>query len=439
MLTPFLRAVVLTVALHTISGCGADSPEVIVPTPPVVASVSIVPQSATIQIDSTFQLRADVQGSDGKPLPATGLAWASSDSSVAAVDGSGLVRARRSGAVTISASTGGKSATASVTVPPRPTTVALLAVNGIAVGGIDTIRVQDSLSIRTRVTTDGTAGGGEVVLVRVVQSGGEEILASVPLAAGGTQEAVLRSVSAPSGKARLLVRVRTGTGTAESGAVPVALSRPSYVVNIITINGIAVDTTTRAAVNDTFRVRVRVTIPDGGREAQQIFLEEDSRGYEAGVGGMSHVFVPGTTTDTVFTGYVVRAGSYRVRARLTVAATGNSVNGPRYPVVVSQSDVTPPVVTVVAPLDGSTVRSARASVTWDASDERGLFTYQILHPDRNCSVTSFRFPPASIGPTTKRTTMQTCDLVPGANRIVIVDFDLAGNKTEVPLTLHYVP
>ncbi|HET7297058.1 MAG TPA: Ig-like domain-containing protein, partial [Gemmatimonadales bacterium] len=82
-----------------------------------VATVSVSPSSASVQVGQTQQLTATPKDANGNPLTGRTITWQSSDNTIAAVNGSGLVTGVAAGGpVTITATSEGKSGTASVTV-----------------------------------------------------------------------------------------------------------------------------------------------------------------------------------------------------------------------------------------------------------------------------------------------------------------------------------
>ncbi|HEX6052448.1 MAG TPA: Ig-like domain-containing protein [Gemmatimonadaceae bacterium] len=86
--------------------------------PNKVKSISVSPSSATREVGQTVQLTATAN----PPSSATTFAWGSSNNGVASVGSTGLVTAVSAGTATITASAGGKTgrATVTVTAPPPP-------------------------------------------------------------------------------------------------------------------------------------------------------------------------------------------------------------------------------------------------------------------------------------------------------------------------------
>jgi uncharacterized protein YjdB len=82
-----------------------------------VASVSLSPASAIIQVGQTVQLTATPLDANGVPLTGRPITWASSAPAVAPVGG-GLVSGIATGLATITATSGGASGSAAITVNP---------------------------------------------------------------------------------------------------------------------------------------------------------------------------------------------------------------------------------------------------------------------------------------------------------------------------------
>ena len=85
-----------------------------------VASVTVSPSSANVAITGTVQLTATPKDANGNPLTSRAISWSSSDNTIATVNSSGLVTGVAAGTVTITATSEGKSGTASITVAGAP-------------------------------------------------------------------------------------------------------------------------------------------------------------------------------------------------------------------------------------------------------------------------------------------------------------------------------
>jgi uncharacterized protein YjdB len=95
------------------------------PPPPVpVASVSVTPASATLQIGATLQLQVSAFDANNNPLTGRVVTSSSADPGIASVSSVGLVTAVSAGTTQITVTSEGKSAVATITVsaaPPPPT------------------------------------------------------------------------------------------------------------------------------------------------------------------------------------------------------------------------------------------------------------------------------------------------------------------------------
>jgi len=99
---------------------GEGSLSVIAPPPVPVASVTVSPATATVQIGQTQQLTATLRDASNNVLTGRSVAWTSSNTAVATTSASGLVSAHAAGSATITATSGSASGTASITVPGTP-------------------------------------------------------------------------------------------------------------------------------------------------------------------------------------------------------------------------------------------------------------------------------------------------------------------------------
>src|SRR5437016_2553082 len=98
------------------SGVSAWTP----PAPAPVASVAVAPTTTSLTVGQTAQLSATPKDSGGSVLPGRTVTWASSNTSMATVSSSGLVKGVAAGTATITATSEGKAGTAAVTVALVP-------------------------------------------------------------------------------------------------------------------------------------------------------------------------------------------------------------------------------------------------------------------------------------------------------------------------------
>ncbi len=81
-----------------------------------VASVTVSPASASVGVGQTVQLTATPKDANANPLTGRTVTWSSSNTSVATVNGSGLVSGVAAGSATITATSEGQSGTSAITV-----------------------------------------------------------------------------------------------------------------------------------------------------------------------------------------------------------------------------------------------------------------------------------------------------------------------------------
>jgi len=142
--------------------------------PSPVASVSVAPPSATVPVGQSVQLSATPKDANGNALTGRAVTWSSSNTSVANVDGSGLVTAAAAGSATITATSEGQSGTSSITVTPP-------AANKFVIG--DRVQTTDVTNIRNAPAVSGTLVGtqpagaqGTVVGGPVVDAAGDQAI-----------------------------------------------------------------------------------------------------------------------------------------------------------------------------------------------------------------------------------------------------------------------
>jgi peptidoglycan/xylan/chitin deacetylase (PgdA/CDA1 family)/uncharacterized protein YjdB len=109
----------VTSVLFPLSGCGGGSASLSVD-PPVsatLATISLLPASATIPVGSTQHFQAAAKDQNGKVMAGISFAFSSSNSA-ASIDNAGSAKGISQGTATISVSANGKNAVASLTVTP---------------------------------------------------------------------------------------------------------------------------------------------------------------------------------------------------------------------------------------------------------------------------------------------------------------------------------
>ena len=106
---------------------GAATETVDAPAPQPVTSITLSASSTTIAVGGTMQIDITLKDASGNVLTGRTIGWTSSNTSIATVSTSGVVRGVSAGSVVITASSEGKTATITFTVSPPP--VAAVAVS----------------------------------------------------------------------------------------------------------------------------------------------------------------------------------------------------------------------------------------------------------------------------------------------------------------------
>ena len=108
----------------------------------VVSSVTVAPMEANFEaLGDTLRLTAEAIDANGSSVTDAEFSWASSDESVATVDATGLVTAIASGSVTITATSGSVSGSATVTVAQEVSSVAAVPAEASIAALGDTVRL----------------------------------------------------------------------------------------------------------------------------------------------------------------------------------------------------------------------------------------------------------------------------------------------------------
>ena len=110
---------VITAAIEGKTGVAA-----VTVSPAPVASVAVSPSSATLVVGQTVDLEAEPRDAAGRPLSGRTVTWSSNHIAIATVTSTGVVAALSAGTATITASSEGRSGSATIVVqPPTPNRV----------------------------------------------------------------------------------------------------------------------------------------------------------------------------------------------------------------------------------------------------------------------------------------------------------------------------
>ena len=115
-----ISAISVGSATITASSGGHQATVAVTVTPIPVATVSVAPTQKTVIVTQTTQLAATPMSAAGAALADRPVAWSSSDDAIATVSSTGLVTTKAVGTATISATSEGRTGTATITVIPVP-------------------------------------------------------------------------------------------------------------------------------------------------------------------------------------------------------------------------------------------------------------------------------------------------------------------------------
>ncbi len=165
---PLIRTALPAAALLVLlTSCGEDGPTG--PDPSVVVSVTVSPASATVPEGGTVQLSAAALNGLGTSAVGATVSWSSSAPGVASVSASGLVTGVAPGTASITATAGGRSAAAAVTVlptpPAAPTGLAgeALSDTSVRLSWTDASDDEAGFEVERATVTGGSAGPAAVV------------------------------------------------------------------------------------------------------------------------------------------------------------------------------------------------------------------------------------------------------------------------------------
>jgi uncharacterized protein YjdB len=156
--TGLVRGVAPGTSTITATSEGKSGTATVTVAPPPVASVSVNPSTETLVPNETLQLTATLRDADNNLLSGRAVAWSSSNDQIARVSASGLVTAVSQGTVTITATSEGRSGTASIAVDPPP-----VATVGVTPSSLDLIvGASEQLTATPRDAAGNTLSGRAV-------------------------------------------------------------------------------------------------------------------------------------------------------------------------------------------------------------------------------------------------------------------------------------
>jgi hypothetical protein len=210
-----------------LAACATD---VVEPGRARVASVEVAPSTAPLQINVTLRLTATLRDSAGAPLTGRAVTWSSSDSTIAQVSSSGVVRGVSPGPAMVTATSEGKSGTAAISVTSGPaarlafTTQPTMASADALLAPAVRVSAQDA---QGNTATDFT---GEVTIAIAANPGGGSLAGTTTVAAvaGVVTFADLRI--ARSGTGYTLRAMSGALATAVSGAFEVTPGVATHLV-----------------------------------------------------------------------------------------------------------------------------------------------------------------------------------------------------------------
>ena len=201
--TGIVTAAAVGTATITATSEGKSNTATITVTPPPVATVTVTPNPLSTSVGNSTQLTATARDAAGNVLSGQTFQWSSSNTSVAMVAADGTLSAVGSGSATITATAGGKSGTAvitvsdlpvgSVTVAPTSTTINQNASQQLSA----TVRDASDVIVTNRVVTWTTGNSGVAIvtstgLVTGLNPGAVTITATSEGKSGAATVTVLR-------------------------------------------------------------------------------------------------------------------------------------------------------------------------------------------------------------------------------------------------------
>src|SRR6266404_5801904 len=292
-----------------------------------VASVTVAPSTANIAITGTVQLTATPKDANGNPLTGRAISWSSSDNTIGTVNGSGLVTGVAAGSVTITATSEGKSGTASVTVAGAPVasvtvtpasasvqagqTQQLTATLKDANGNILTGRTVTWSSNSTSVATVSSSGlvtakvaGSATITATSEGKSGTSALTVTPVPVASVTVAPASASVAVGATLQLTATPKDANGNPLTGRVVTWQSSNNAIAGVNgsgLVSGVAAGgpvTITATSEGKSGSSSITVTASSGGSQFGHVFVvTEENTDYSSVIGSSSMPYLNGLATQ----------------------------------------------------------------------------------------------------------------------------------------------
>jgi len=304
----YMRVAACAVAVMSVAACGGGGDgggsSITTPPPVAVGSVAVTLPAAQVQVGAQLTAQAEVRSAAGAALSGRVVAWSSSNGAVATVTDGGVITGVAPGTVSITATSEGRSGSASLTVVPVP--VASIVVSAPTPSVVVGQTLALSVSVR--------AADGSVLTGRPVE-----------YSSSSTAVATVSNTGVVTGIAPGAVTI-----TVRSGAVEGSIA--------ITVLPVPVASITLSAPATTLETRRTLAVSATLRAADGAVLTGRSVDWESSNTAVATVSPAGVVTGVA-------------RGTVTITARSGSVSGSLLltvtPPPVASVTVTSPITTIV--------------------------------------------------------------------------------------------
>jgi len=289
--------------------CGDGTTDPPPPDPPRPTTVTVSPATTELTaLGATVQLSAEVRDQNGQVIAGATVAWASDNAPVATVDGSGLVTAAGNGAATITATAGGASGSATVTVAQEISAV-------VVTPATDTLVARDTL----RLAAEATDVNGHAV------AGAEFSWASSDTLVAAVDEAGLVNGVGP-GQAEVTATAAGVTGRADLTVVAPAPTTIAVTPDTVALTALGQTVQLAAEVRDQVG-RTMKGVPVSWSSADTTVAAVDSAGLvtAAGAGETTITATSGEASGEAVVTVMQSAGSVVVSPAADTVAPGDTL------------------------------------------------------------------------------------------------------------------